>query len=121
MNINYYKTKPVNLYTNKQLFSEDVNFDGAKQYFFTSHQKIFNSIQTKNKCNYYEDNTYCSLIKLHFDIDFKQVYEHAIYKKQDAEKIINVIISKINSRLVGKYPSDIIQSIIWISDGLNKL
>ncbi len=121
--MNYYYAKPENLEPDKQLFSEDKDGEAHKKYFFKDHKEIYSMIlkriKLKQKCNYYEDHTYNKLIKLHVDIDYipEKVYEHEVYKKRDADKIILDVIEEINVKI----NKSNIKSIVWMSNGLNKL
>jgi len=68
----YHKKKPLEPQQSKQLFSEDVCSTGAKRFFFSSYQDIYNTIKSNKINNYYEDNTFNNKIKLFLDIDDKE-------------------------------------------------
>ena len=68
----YHKKKPLEQQHSNQLFSEDVCFTGAKKFFFSTYDNIYNVIITNNENNYYEDNTFNNKIKLFLDIDDKE-------------------------------------------------
>lgn len=66
----YFYKKPINHHYDKQLIAEDVNIKGAKRWFFSTYDELYQIILNKKDNNYYEDNTYNNKIKLFVDIDY---------------------------------------------------
>ena len=118
----YFYNKPENIGQESQLFAEDLNSSGAKKFFFSDHTSIFYTIANSTKTlNLYEDHTYSKLIKLHFDIDFVNSYQHYIYKKEDANKILNELIPQIINKIKNQFDNYESKYIVWMSNGLQKL
>jgi hypothetical protein len=121
----YFYNKPKNGKQNTQLFSEDINISGSKKYFFASHESVFhiisNNPNSKQLC-LYEEHSLSKLIKLHFDIDIVQKYEHNVIKKQEARVLCNNLIPKIISKIKKSVQINFEPKYnIWISDGFHKL
>ena len=64
-----YPKKPLINDLSNQLFSFDVSTKGAKNFFFSTYETVYNNIKSQEISNYYEDNTYANKIKLYLDID----------------------------------------------------
>jgi hypothetical protein len=111
-----YKKKPINNEINKQLFSYDVSYNGAKYFFFDTYKNIYKEIK-ENECNYYEDNTFADKIKLFIDIDENKQFDNELEKDKYAKIIVNQVIQQVNNKLNIDKP----KIIILISENLIKL
>jgi len=121
MNLKYIYKKPDVNKENYQLFAEDKDSEFRKKYFFLDHKDLYKLIierrENKKRRNYYEDYTHNKLIRLHFDIDYKEEYEHEVYKIKKVNKILSEVIPQIESKI--NIPN--VKSIVWMSNGLKKL
>jgi len=117
--LNCYSKKPLNNIPDKQLFSYDVNCNGAKNFIFETYDDIYNIIIDEKTPNFYEDHTFNNKIKLHLDIDKKIKFNNQLerdYHVKELIKLIKLITEPINKKLELRT-----KIIILISDTLNKL
>lgn len=94
-----YNKKPEQNIPNKQLFSFDVNYDGAKNYIFKTYDDIYDIIINEKTPNIYEDHTFNNKIKLHLDIDKKIQFNNQLERDFHVNKFIKLIIDPINKKL----------------------
>ena len=106
---------------NKQLFSFDVSALGAKNFFFTTYEKIYQVIKSTKNPNYYEDNTFSTGIKLFIDYDDKIVFNNQLERDKCAEKITETVTSIVNTKLKNIFNIENPSIIILMSDTLLKM
>jgi hypothetical protein len=117
MSFKYRKEKPNELIDKLQLFSEDIDGNYNKRFFDEDYEELYNKIKKRKVNNIYEDNRFNNLIRLHFDIDNKENYIHEVYKRKCVDKILEDLIPEIEKKI----NMENIKSIVWLSNGLNKL
>lgn len=84
--------KPKNPEENKQLFSYDVCSTGAKNFFFSTYEDMYNLIKSQENNNYYEDNTFNEKMKLFIDIDYNLELNTELEQDKIIEKILDDIL-----------------------------
>jgi len=119
--INSFPKKPLENNENKQLFSFDVSYKGAKNFIFDTHENIYKIIKTLEKPNFYEDITYSNNIKLFIDFDDKIIFNTMLERDIYSEKIIENIVLQINSKLFDTFEINNTPIIILISSTLLKM
>ena len=85
---NSFPKKPLDNNPNKQLFSFDISYKGAKNFLFDTHDNIYNIIKSVEKPNFYEDITFSNNIKLFIDFDDKIEFNTNLERDIYSEKII---------------------------------
>lgn len=116
----YSKTKPTELQSNKQLFSEDICKTGAKKFFFTSYENIYKIILNNKYNHFYEDNTYCNKIKLFFDIDDKFEFDSMLNRDKCIDFYLNELLPKLDIFIAKKFKINDPKCIVLKSSSLNK-
>ena len=111
--------KPLTNDITKQLFAFDVCKTGAKNFLFDTYESIYDIIK-KKQSHFYEDNTYSSGIKLFIDIDDKTKFTTELLRDKYADKLIELTIPKINTKLLHSFNINNTPIIILISDTLDK-
>jgi hypothetical protein len=114
--LNSFPKKPEQNIPNKQLFSFDINYEGAKNFIFKTYDDIYDIIINEKNPNFYEDHTFNNKIKLHLDIDKKIQFNNQLERDSHVNNFIKLIIDPINKKLELRT-----KIIILISDTLNKL
>lgn len=114
----YLPKKPAEVPDNKQLFAVDVNSDGAKNFIISTYPEIYQLIKIKPWL--YEDQTFCSSIKLHFDIDINFTFSTELERDIEANIIIKTIIDNTNYKLSQEHNINNPSIIVLISDTLKK-
>ena len=117
---NYVFKKPVEVPEGMQLFSSDLNKDGAKKFIITTHKKVYNNIIKSEDSYFYEDHTFNNKIKLHIDIDYNKIFNSYLERDKLADKILDDVLSKVNNKIKSTTLIEP-QIIILISDTLKKL
>jgi hypothetical protein len=117
----YHTKKPSEPHQTEQLFSEDLCFTGAKQFFFSSYENIYNTIKS-NKENYYnEDNTFNNKIKLFLDIDDKEKeFSNELEQDKFIQNYLNDLLYKMNIYIYQKFKKNDPKVIILKSKTLKK-
>ena len=116
-----YAKKPLENIIGKQLFSYDVCCSGAKNFIFETYEYIYNIIKNNKFSYFYEDNTYATGIKLFIDIDEHVIFTSKLVRDKYADKIIDIILLQINTKLHNLLQIKKTSIIILISDTLSKL
>jgi hypothetical protein len=118
---NSFPKKPESNQVDKQLFSFDLGYKGAKNFLFDTYENIYKQIIESKEANYYEDNTFANKIKLFVDIDEAITFSTKLDRNKHVEKILEIIIPDINNRLNELLQINDPKIIILISDTLLKL
>ena len=107
----------------KQLFSFDVSEIGAKNFFFSTYENIYEIIKNHQNPNFYEDNTFSkeSGIKLFIDFDDKITFTNKLERDKYAEKIIETIVLQANQKIKDVFNIENSSVIILMSDTLLKM
>jgi hypothetical protein len=114
--------KPTNNIVDNQLFSFDVSFNGAKNFFFDTYNNIYDIIiNNKFESNFYEDNTFSNKIKLFVDIDEHHIFDSQLERDKYANNFVSSIIISINIKLYQTFKINNPKIIILMSDTLLKL
>ena len=114
--------KPTNNIVDNQLFSFDVSFNGAKNFFFDTYNNIYDIIiNNKSESNFYEDNTFSNKIKLFVDIDEHHIFDSQLERDKYANNFVSSIIMSINIKLYQTFKINNPKIIILMSDTLLKL
>lgn len=105
--------KPKNPEENKQLFSYDVCSTGAKNFFFSTYEDMYNLIKSQENNNYYEDNTFNEKMKLFIDIDYNLELNTELEQDKIIEKILDDILiqMKLNETKLIVLKSDTLKKI----------
>jgi hypothetical protein len=106
---------------NKQLFSFDIGYKGAKNFIFDTYENIYKYIIESKESNFYEDNTFASKIKLFVDIDEKIIFTTTLSRDKYANNLLSIIITDINIQLYRLFQINDPKIIILVSDTLLKL
>ena len=113
--------KPESNQNNKQLFSFDVGYKGAKNFLFDTYDNIYKYIIDSKESNFYEDNTFSNKIKLFVDIDEKIIFTTTLERDKYANNLLSNIIPNINVQLYSFFKINNPKVIILISNNLLKL
>ena len=119
--INSLSKKPELNQENKQLFSFDIGYKGAKQFVFDTYENIYKHIIESKESNFYEDNTFANKIKLFVDIDEKIIFTTTLARDKYANNLLSIIITDINIQLYRLFQINDPKIIILVSDTLLKL
>jgi hypothetical protein len=115
----YYKNKPKQNQNGKQLFSIDINSEGAKKFVFETYENIYN-ISTTKKSYFNEDNTFAKQIKLFIDIDVAKTFDSQLERNLYANNLFGTIMTKIIAKLFQDYKQNDAKFVCLISDTLLK-
>ena len=117
----YHKKKPLEPQHSKQLFSEDVCFTGAKKFFFSTYDNIYNVIKINKENNYYEDNTFNNKVKLFLDIDDKEKsFNNGLEQDKFIRKYLGDLLYKMKIQIYRTFKINDPKVIILKSKNLNK-
>ena len=116
-----YPKKPLINDLSNQLFSFDVSTKGAKNFFFSTYETVYNNIKSQEISNYYEDNTYANKIKLYLDIDENIRFDTKLDRNTYANNVVSDIIFKIKIHLYQQFKINDPKTLILISNTLSKL